>query len=107
MLGIESSCDDTGAAVVRGDGTVLGEVLASQAGVHEVWGGVVPSLAQEAHRKAIDATVDEALGGGLPAGRLTEVVSAVASGGGQTLLARLIEETRAALGAVVTMTGGR
>ena len=42
------------------------------------------------------APVDEALGGGLPAGRLTEVVSAVASSGGQTLLARLIEETRAA-----------
>ena len=34
VLGIESSCDDTGAAVVRGDGAVLGEVLASQAGVH-------------------------------------------------------------------------
>ena len=61
VLGIESSCDDTGAAVVRGDGVVLGEVLASQAGVHEHWGGVVPKLAQEAHRAAIDATVDEAL----------------------------------------------
>ena len=61
VLGIESSCDDTGAAVVRGDGAVLGEVLASQAGVHECWGGVVPKLAQEAHKKAIDATVEEAL----------------------------------------------
>ena len=46
VLGIESSCDDTGAAVVRGDGKVLGEVLASQAGVHETYGGVVPRLAQ-------------------------------------------------------------
>lgn len=61
VLGIESSCDDTGATVVRGDGVVLGECLASQAGVHEQWGGVVPRLAQEAHRAAIDATVDEAL----------------------------------------------
>jgi N6-L-threonylcarbamoyladenine synthase len=61
VLGIESSCDDTGATVVRGDGLVLGECLASQAGVHEQWGGVVPRLAQEAHRAAIDATVDEAL----------------------------------------------
>ena len=59
MLGIESSCDDTGAAVVRGDGTVLGEVLASQAGVHEAWGGVVPKLAQEAHAAAIDSTVEQ------------------------------------------------
>lgn len=33
VLGIESSCDDTGAAVVRGDGKILGEALASQAGV--------------------------------------------------------------------------
>ena len=39
---------------------VLGEVLASQAGVHECWGGVVPKLAQEAHKAAIDATVEEA-----------------------------------------------
>ena len=61
MLGIESSCDDTGAAIVRGDGKVLGEVLASQAGVHECWGGVVPKLAQAAHKSAIDATVEEAL----------------------------------------------
>ena len=42
-------------------GVVLGEVLASQAGVHGCWGGVVPRLAQEAHRAAIDATVEEAL----------------------------------------------
>jgi N6-L-threonylcarbamoyladenine synthase len=61
VLGIESSCDDTGATVVRGDGVVLGDCLASQCGVHEQWGGVVPRLAQEAHRAAIDATVDEAL----------------------------------------------
>ena len=59
VLGIESSCDDTGAAVVRGDGTVLADVLASQAGIHEVWGGVVPKLAQAAHSAAIDHTVDE------------------------------------------------
>jgi len=61
VLGIESSCDDTAAAVVRGDGVVVGECIASQAGVHEPWGGVVPKLAQDAHRAAIDATVDEAL----------------------------------------------
>jgi len=81
VLGIESSCDDTGAAVVRGDGTVLGEVLASQAGVHEVWGGVVPSLAQEAHRKAIDATVDEALRrAGISAAELSAVAVTVGPG---------------------------
>eukprot|EP00927_Polykrikos_kofoidii_P050706 TRINITY_DN44600_c0_g1_i1.p1 TRINITY_DN44600_c0_g1~~TRINITY_DN44600_c0_g1_i1.p1 ORF type:complete len:737 (+),score=90.81 TRINITY_DN44600_c0_g1_i1:122-2332(+) len=61
VLGIESSCDDTGAAVLTGTGGILGEALASQAQVHEKWGGVVPRLAQEAHQQAIDGTVEEAL----------------------------------------------
>jgi hypothetical protein len=38
VLGIESSCDDTGAAVVTSDGEVLGEVLATQADIHAPWG---------------------------------------------------------------------
>jgi len=42
VLGIETSCDDTGVAVVRSDGTILGEAIASQAELHEAWGGVVP-----------------------------------------------------------------
>eukprot|EP00913_Durusdinium_trenchii_P031914 g29890.t1 len=77
VLGIESSCDDTGAAVLRGDGKILGEALASQAGIHEQWGGVVPRLAQEGHRKAIDETVEEALrraGAGEETCRPTRVV---------------------------------
>eukprot|EP00746_Dinoflagellata_sp_MGD_P039249 gnl/MRDRNA2_/MRDRNA2_194646_c0_seq1.p1 gnl/MRDRNA2_/MRDRNA2_194646_c0~~gnl/MRDRNA2_/MRDRNA2_194646_c0_seq1.p1 ORF type:complete len:768 (+),score=144.26 gnl/MRDRNA2_/MRDRNA2_194646_c0_seq1:158-2461(+) len=61
ILGIESSCDDTGAAVINGDGGILGQSLASQAGVHEEWGGVVPILAQEAHKSAINETVELAL----------------------------------------------
>ena len=61
VLGIESSCDDTGAAVLTGSGQVLGEALASQEEVHEEWGGVVPKLAQQAHQRAIDGTVDQAL----------------------------------------------
>ncbi|CAE7336040.1 GCP1 [Symbiodinium natans] len=75
VLGIESSCDDTGAAVLRGDGQILGEALASQAGIHEQWGGVVPRLAQEGHKQAIDGTVDEAL---RRAGVATGDISAVA-----------------------------
>ena len=51
VLGIETSCDDTGVAVVRSDGTVLGEALASQAALHEEWGGVVPNLARSAHEE--------------------------------------------------------
>ncbi len=61
VLGIESSCDDTGAAVVRSDGVILGESLASQSHIHEEWGGIVPSLAKSAHEEAIDRVIDEAL----------------------------------------------
>lgn len=61
VLGIETSCDDTGVAVVRSDGVVLGEALASQHQIHEQWGGVVPGLARDAHAAVIDAMVAEAL----------------------------------------------
>jgi len=61
VLGIESSCDDTGAAVVRSDGVILGEALASQSHIHEEWGGVVPGLAKNAHEEALDRVIDTAL----------------------------------------------
>jgi tRNA N6-adenosine threonylcarbamoyltransferase len=61
VLGIESSCDDTGAAIVRSDGLILGEALASQQEIHEEWGGIVPSLARDAHVANIDSVVEEAL----------------------------------------------
>ena len=61
VLGIESSCDDTGAAIVRSDGTILGEALASQKEIHEEWGGVVPGLAKTAHEENLDRVIDLAL----------------------------------------------
>lgn len=61
VLGIESSCDDTAVALLRGDGTVVTQCIASQAAVHQEWGGVVPKLAQEEHAKAIQRTVDTCL----------------------------------------------
>lgn len=61
VLGIETSCDDTGAAVVSTDGRILGEALSSQADLLSQWGGVVPNLAQSEHFKAIDRVVAEAL----------------------------------------------
>lgn len=59
ILGIESSCDDTSAAVVR-DGYVLSNIMASQE-VHEKFGGVVPELASRAHQQNIIPVVDQAL----------------------------------------------
>ncbi len=60
VLGIESSCDETGAAVVRDDGSVLSDVVQSQI-VHAEWGGVVPELASRDHERNILPVVREAL----------------------------------------------
>ena len=59
VLGIETSCDETSAAVVRG-GEILGHVILSQ-DAHEVYGGVVPELAARAHLSVIDDVVGQAL----------------------------------------------
>ena len=59
ILGIESSCDDTSAAVIR-DGLLLSNVIASQS-VHEEYGGVVPELASRAHQQNIVPVVAAAL----------------------------------------------
>ncbi|MNJ97423.1 tRNA N6-adenosine threonylcarbamoyltransferase [compost metagenome] len=59
ILGIESSCDDTSAAVLKND-TILSNVTASQA-IHEQYGGVVPELASRAHQQNIIPVVDAAL----------------------------------------------
>lgn len=59
ILGIESSCDDTSAAVLA-DGKVLSNIIASQS-IHIKFGGVVPELASRAHQKTISQTVQQAL----------------------------------------------
>jgi N6-L-threonylcarbamoyladenine synthase len=59
LLAIESSCDDTSAAVVK-DGKILANIVAGQS-VHEEWGGVVPELASRAHQQHIVPVVDAAL----------------------------------------------
>ena len=57
VLGIETSCDDTAAAVVRSDGAILGEAVVSQHEIHAQFGGIVPGLARDAHAEAIDEVV--------------------------------------------------
>jgi len=74
VLGIETSCDDTAAAVVSADGRVLGECVMSQAELHAPHGGVVPQLAAAAHAAAVDACVSQALAA---AGVRAEALSAV------------------------------
>ena len=60
ILAIESSCDETSAAVVVGQ-RVLSNVIASQAEMHEKWGGVVPEAAARAHVQSVIPVIDEAL----------------------------------------------
>ena len=61
VLGIESSCDETAASVVRSDGLVLSDVVASQIALHAPYGGVVPELAARAHMENILPVVERAL----------------------------------------------
>ena len=60
ILGIETSCDETSAAVLKGKDRILGHVIHSQ-DVHALYGGVVPELAARAHLQRIEEVVDEAL----------------------------------------------
>lgn len=61
ILAIESSCDDTAAAVLRDDRTILANVISSQFDVHSPFGGIVPELASRRHIEAIWPVVLEAL----------------------------------------------
>lgn len=61
VLGIESSCDDTAAAVVRADRTILSSVVADQSALHAAFGGVVPEIAARAHAEKLDISVAAAL----------------------------------------------
>lgn len=73
LLAIETSCDETAAAVIRGGTELLSNVVASQVDFHARFGGVVPEIASRKHTEAIVGVVDEAMdaagrsaGGGLP-----------------------------------------
>ncbi|MBV9242334.1 MAG: tRNA (adenosine(37)-N6)-threonylcarbamoyltransferase complex transferase subunit TsaD [Acidobacteria bacterium] len=61
ILGIESSCDETAAAIVRDGREILSSIIASQIELHAPWGGVVPELASREHLEKIEPVVTEAL----------------------------------------------
>ncbi len=81
ILGIETSCDETAAAVVEDGRRALSDVIATQIEVHRRWGGVVPELASRNHVVQVMPVVDEALSrAGVEPGELDAV--AVTSGPG-------------------------
>lgn len=94
ILGIESSCDDTSAAVITDGGLLLSNVIASQS-VHEEFGGVVPELASRAHQQNIVPVVDTAL---RRAGIDKHQLSAIAFTRGPGLLGSLLVGTSFAKG---------
>jgi len=61
ILGIETSCDETSAAVVEDGTRILSNVIASQTDLHERFGGVVPEVASRRHVELILPTIQEAL----------------------------------------------
>lgn len=61
ILGLESSCDETAAALVQGDKTILAESLASQTAIHRRFGGVVPEVAARAHLEQMDHLIRDCL----------------------------------------------
>lgn len=61
FLGIESSCDDTAAAVISDDRRILSSIVADQASLHAAFGGIVPEIAARAHAEKLDVAVEAAL----------------------------------------------
>ena len=88
ILGIESSCDDTAAAVIK-DGKLLANIIATQ-NIHKAYGGVVPELASRAHQQNIIPVVDQAL---KQAGVNMNEISAVAFTRGPGLMGSLLVGT--------------
>ncbi len=86
VLGIESSCDETAAAVVRGDaaagrGAILSNVVFDQMDLHAAYGGVVPEIAARAHAEKLDVAVGQALeGAGVPLAAMDAVAVTVGPG---------------------------
>jgi len=87
ILGIESSCDETAAAVVESGRTVHSSLIASQIDVHRLFGGVVPEIAAREHLKVISQLVEQTLG---EASRSLSEIDAIAVTRGPGLIGALL-----------------
>ena len=101
MLGIESSCDETAAALVTSEGAILASEIASQMEVHASHGGVVPEIAARAHLDAIDVVIGRAIE---TAGVAMGDLDGVAATGGPGLIGGVVVGTVAAK-AIATARG--
>jgi len=81
VLGIETSCDETAAAVVMGGNDVLSSVVATQIDLHARYGGVVPEIASRAHVEAMNVVIRQAITqSGVPIERIDAVAATVGPG---------------------------
>src|SRR5262252_9605336 len=87
ILGIETSCDETAAAVVRSGDKLLSNVVSSQIATHQPYGGVVPELASREHLRAIVPVVRQAL---KEAGQTYQSIDAIAVTRGPGLAGALL-----------------
>lgn len=87
VLAIESSCDETAAAVVKNGREVLSNIISSQIELHTLYGGVVPEIASRKHIENIDFVVDEAL---KKAGKSLEEIDAIGVTHGPGLVGALL-----------------
>ena len=81
IMAIESSCDETACAIVKGGREVIANVVASQITIHEKFGGVIPEIAAREHLEAINVVIDEAFKqAGLSGNDITAFASTVGPG---------------------------
>lgn len=106
LLGIETSCDETAAAVVIDGREIVANVVASQIELHAQYGGVFPELASRAHLEAITPVVDEALTqAGLPLTRMDAIAVTRGPGLVGSLLVGVNYAKGLALGANLPLLG--
>jgi N6-L-threonylcarbamoyladenine synthase len=98
ILGIESSCDETAAAILSSDGTILAERVLSQIADHTPYGGVVPEIAARAHLSALHVLVEDAL---REAKATYQDLTAIAATAGPGLIGGLLVGTGFAKGAAI------
>ena len=101
VLGIETSCDETAAAVVRDDRTVLAERLLSQLAEHSLYGGIVPEIAARAHLEHLDRLIAETMAA---AGLSFTALDGIAATGGPGLIGGVIVGVTTAK-AIAAVTG--
>ncbi|MEX0809274.1 MAG: tRNA (adenosine(37)-N6)-threonylcarbamoyltransferase complex transferase subunit TsaD [Dongiaceae bacterium] len=87
VLGIETSCDETAAAIVRDDGMILADLVLSQLADHRPYGGVVPEIAARSHLEHLDGLIDAAM---RKAGIGYDALDGIAATGGPGLIGGVI-----------------